>query len=65
MTNPFSLPKQAKDKVVVLHPGVIEHMRGMTRGRRSALKRGLTSWQVEILQQDFLKGLDFWDEPAS
>ena len=56
MTNPFGLPKPAKDKVVVLQSAV---MRGITRGRRNYLKRGLTHWQVGLLQEDFLQGLDF------
>jgi hypothetical protein len=59
-TNPFGLSKPQKDKVVVLHPALVEHMSSMVRGRRKALKRGMSQAQVELLQADFLQGLGFF-----
>lgn len=59
--NPFGLSKPPKDKVVVLHPALVEHMSSMVRGRRRALKRGMSKAQVELLQADFLQSLDFWE----
>jgi hypothetical protein len=59
--NLFGLSKPQKDKVVVLHPALVEHMSSMVRGRRKALKRGMSPAQVELLQSDFLQALDFWE----
>ncbi len=59
--NPFGISKPPKEKVVVLHPGIVEHMRANMRGRRKPLRKGLTVAQVELLKDDFLCGLDFWE----
>lgn len=37
--NPFGLSKPPKDKVVVLHPALVEHMSSMVRGRRKTCGR--------------------------
>ncbi len=58
--DPFDLPPAPKDKVVVLHPEVLLHMKNMGSGRLNALKTGLTNKQVLLLKDDFLTALDFW-----
>jgi hypothetical protein len=60
-SNPFAIPLPPKDKVVVLHPAVVQHMRAMISGRRKSLKIGLSLDQIALLKEDFLEGLDFWE----
>ena len=60
--NPFGASPPPKDQEVVGHPGVLQHMSEMKRGRLRGVAVDLSGDQKELLRCDFLEALELMND---